>query len=1033
MAIPNQLIEQIKRGKVVLFLGSGALYGAALPDNKPIPLGNGLRDLLCDQYLEGSFKEESLAHVADIAITQAGLFDVQDFIRNYFRGLQPAEFHRDIPKYKWRAIFTTNYDDLVETVYQEESMAIQSPHIVLSNSDPLDSVHIGENKVPLVKLHGCVTRTRDAGLPLILTTDQYNDCNENRDRLFKLLYELAIENTIVFIGHSLQDFNIRSILLDLLKAVPHGQRHFLLKPGLKAPERDLWSTKKINAIDETFEGFLKTLSEHITPNDLALASALAPTEHPIESYLSSSIKPTQELIDFLNSSVDLVDANVTYDQYEHSDFFKGVDQGWFSLVEDIPIKRNQLSKIMEEVVERPEAERNHKTDFYAIKAEAGSGKTVFLRQIAWETQQARVGIVLWVKDGASVDYDLIEELAEKANERVFLFWDNAAINAIELYRFLQRSVRRRASVTIITAERVNEWNTRCGDLDELLTDHYTLNYLSENEIDDLVKKLEQFDCLGPNLESKTHEQRCNELSQVYGRQLLVALHEATMGEPFEDIIFHEYENITPLSAQKIYLTVSTLNRMKVPVRAGLISRIYDISFDDFKETFYKPLEKVVITKGNETEDLHYQARHSQIAEILFHRALSNVEDRYQEYISIISKLNISFSSDRTSFRALVKAKSLNELFPNYEDVSAIYKHAQDSIGDDSYLLQQMANYERIRPNGNLETAITLLEDAAEKAPYDPSILHSLSVVWRDKSKKELDLGAKKRCRAEARAYLDKVVTKFGDTAHVLTMQIELAIESFKDLLTDEKTTDRAITDTIRQIESQLVEGKQKYPSESTINKLEASLANILGDEPKALRALQDSFSKADRDPYMAIRLSNTYLNKGEGDKAKEVLLLALERRHTHHKLNFTYAELLRSQGQSLDAVYYYRRAFTPGDNNYQSQFWYARYQFGSQEAKEHELALDIFTLLRKARMPFAQKHKVRDYEGSVENPIRHYGTIVRKRSNFGFIAMDGSGYEIFLSPSSVEEGLYDAMKEGDRVTFDLGFAFSGPVACSINV
>lgn len=162
----------------MLFLGSGALYGATLPDNKPIPLGNGLRDLLCDQYLEGSFKEESLAHVADIAISQASLFDVQDFIRDYFRRLQPAEFHRDIPKYKWRAIFTTNYDDLVETVYQEESTPIQRPHIVLSNSDPLDSVHIGENKVPLVKLHGCLTRTRDAGLPLILTTDQYNDCNE---------------------------------------------------------------------------------------------------------------------------------------------------------------------------------------------------------------------------------------------------------------------------------------------------------------------------------------------------------------------------------------------------------------------------------------------------------------------------------------------------------------------------------------------------------------------------------------------------------------------------------------------------------------------------------------------------------------------------------------------------------------------------------------------------------------------------------------------------------------------------------------
>ncbi len=31
----------------------------------------------------------------------------------------------------------------------------------------------------------------------------------------------------------------------------------------------------------------------------------------------------------------------------------------------------------------------------------------------------------------------------------------------------------------------------------------------------------------------------------------------------------------------------------------------------------------------------------------------------------------------------------------------------------------------------------------------------------------------------------------------------------------------------------------------------------------------------------------------------------------------------------------------------------------------------------------------------------------------------------FLSSSSVEEGLYDVVKEGDRVSIDLGFALRG--------
>src|SRR5690606_6803201 len=132
------------------------------------------------------------------------------------------------------------------------------------------------------------------------------------------------------------------------------------------------------------------------------------------------------------------------------------------------------------------------------------------------------------------------------------FWDDAAVNAIELNRFLQKLGRKELPVTVFTAERYNEWNTRCEDLDELVSDKFELRYLAENEIDLLVHRLETYSSLGPNLKNRTHEQRCHEFREIYGRQLLVALHEATMGEPFEDIISDEYENIYPEAAKRIY-------------------------------------------------------------------------------------------------------------------------------------------------------------------------------------------------------------------------------------------------------------------------------------------------------------------------------------------------------------------------------------------------------------------------------------------------------------------------------------------------
>ncbi len=55
------------------------------------------------------------------------------------------------------------------------------------------------------------------------------------------------------------------------------------------------------------------------------------------------------------------------------------------------------------------------------------------------------------------------------------------------------------------------------------------------------------------------------------RQLLVALHEATSGKPFEEIVLDEYRNLVPLEAQILYKDVCTLNRFNVGVLAGILS------------------------------------------------------------------------------------------------------------------------------------------------------------------------------------------------------------------------------------------------------------------------------------------------------------------------------------------------------------------------------------------------------------------------------------------------------------------------------
>ncbi|MEY1032749.1 P-loop NTPase [Providencia stuartii] len=1028
--IPKPLINKIKKGNAALFLGSGALFGANLQQNKKIPLGNDLRDLLNQEFLEGEFSNESLMYVSEMAISAYSLREVQNYIANYFSGIQPADFHLNIPQFKWPAIFTTNYDRLVETCYQQVSQRVQNIRTFISDEDELQQLVLSDREVPYIKLHGCITRTNDENLPLILTTEQYNDHKSNREGLFKYLYELAYQNSIIFVGHSLQDSNIRAILQQVHKEAPNGERHYLLKPNLKKTEIDFWAQKKITAIDMTFKNFLEELCIQIDNNSRILPLAINKKTHPVQIFFNNHLIPSDELIQALKTDLQLLTDSMSISTCNPTDFFKGVDQGWSPIAEGVAIQRSLGYEIVKDVIEKAESERKLNTDFFVIKGEAGSGKSILLRQIAWKVMKTRSGVPIWVNFESSIDFDLIEELHRKSDERIFIFWDDAANNSLEMTKFIEKSIAKKLKVTLITSERYNEWNMRCETLDELITDQYTLKYLSEHEISNLASALIKYDSLGPFLSKKTHSEICNELKDKHGRQLLVALHETTMGEPFEEIIVNEYSNIYPESARSIYLTVCVLNRLRVPVRAGLISRIHDVTFDKFQTEFYKPLEKIVISQYKSERDVYYFSRHPEIAEIVFRRILKNNDDRYNEYISILSKLNTSFSSDRDSYRFLIKAKSLQELFPDYNDVNAIFKHAQNIFGDDPYLLQQMANYERLRNNGSLESALQLLERAKERAPFDSSILHSLAICWRDISERISDSIKKSKALNEARGYLEQIINKWGDSPLVSSTIIELSILSLKNLLEQGNLSDKLINDHIRNVQQELTDNKRKFPSTKHTNLLEINLANLLNDHETALKAMERAFEENDREPYLAIRLSAIFINSQKLDEAKLVLEKALERRRAHHSLNFHYAEFLRNYTTSphSELAYYYRRAFTPNDKNYQAQFWFARYSYIDSNSKEHEYAKIIFDHIRTGKFSFEDKHKIRDIDGGINSPKFHQGTIIRKREGFGFINIDGYGYELFVpSRSSVDE-LWEAIKEGDRVSFTIAFSFSGPFA-----
>ena len=69
MDLPKNLIDQVRQGRAVLFLGAGASLGARTADDNVPPLGDELRNRIAEQFLKQDYSSENLAWVSELAIS----------------------------------------------------------------------------------------------------------------------------------------------------------------------------------------------------------------------------------------------------------------------------------------------------------------------------------------------------------------------------------------------------------------------------------------------------------------------------------------------------------------------------------------------------------------------------------------------------------------------------------------------------------------------------------------------------------------------------------------------------------------------------------------------------------------------------------------------------------------------------------------------------------------------------------------------------------------------------------------------------
>lgn len=1026
MSLPRILLDQIEQGNASLFLGAGASANSIHPTNQKIPTGQELADRLAEKFLDATYIGQPLTFVSELAISQSDLFTVQKFIHDIFEPFCPADFHKIIPTFRWRSIYTTNYDFIIERAFDAVSDKIQELSTVTRNTR-FQNIFKNEKSLPYYKIHGCLTSINDKELPLILTPEQYISHKLNRDRLFSKFLEECHSFTFIFVGYSFADVEIRTILQALEQEKEGRPRFYMIGPNIRDAESSFWENRKISSLKMTFQEFLEQLDKDISKQNRVLSRAIPITDSPIHSQFVTSIedlRPSLSFQSFLQNDIDYVHSSIPSQTSSAKEFYKGYFVNWDPIIRNLDVKRKTTDAILSEIFLEDIYSGNDKGPlFILVQGHAGSGKSVVLKRLAWDAAVSFDMFCIFYKPNTLIKYENIYELYNFVKRRIFLFIDNVLSRDEELKRLLDKAEKDNLPITIIGTERTNIWNQENNQLRNYLDFYYKLEYLSDKEIEGLLELLQRHSSLG-FLEGKSNDEQKDLLGPKAGRVLLVALYEATHGKPFRELIKDEFDKIVPDTAKSLYLTVSIMHMLGSMARAGLISRVHGISFSRFKEEFFKPLEFIVFDKRDyKINDYVYLTRHPHIAQMVFETVLTDEQSRFDEFIRILSYLDVDFDSDRSAFIYLTSAKRLLDLFPNRSFIHNLYKKASEISPNNPKLLQQKAILEIA--SDNIAKAEQYIAEANElMGGRDSIILHTFAEIEYKKAENSRNNLEKNGFLDKAIKLCDSLLKDFGASSfsyHTilksLNSKLQLALS-----LSDSPTIERLIKD----IEKRFREAKQAFPMHEFILEVEASFNEIVNNTPEALALLVKAHEINKSSPFIASRLSHIYETKEDFDKALDVLKETLNSIPGDKDINYNYAMLLmkKSPDNFKDLIYYLKKSFTEGDNRYQAQYWYARTLFLDNQVEDSR---KIFKRLSTLSIDPEVKNTPRGIVMSGKSPVEFSGRIIMLEASYGFVKRDIYGDAVFMSKYDNYD-TWNRFRTSDKIKFNLGFNYKGPVA-----
>lgn len=640
--IPNSLITRILQKKCILFLGAGATKesGGALGNELGKYIYNQIGDIGIDY-------KENLGRYTQLLVNKGYRDEIERLVRKRFSSLKPSPSFCNIAHIPWKAIYTTNYDDLVEKAYSKQRYY----HYEVKTSLSIEQNNSNAD-IPIYKINGDINLSFPPAKPLVITL---NDLRNNKTNNEKMISQLMkdMNDTFIFLGYSFLDEN--EIVTDILDAFQKNERwesvkeKYVILPHISDDLKLDLESYKINYIQGTANEFFEYLGKKAQNNYKAKLNALR-RNYSSNEFLRNLDPQT---LQYLSECFDVYDLDRLYPS-DGKYFYRGGHPDWgiikeqFDISRDIKIqktdKQEELGTTDSLFLLIQEFLQNNKLQKIKLEGAAVSGKTTTLYRCAFDLISNGT-LSLIFKQQSTYKEGLLYAIYEKIQEPFVIIIDDVFIDISELIKMLNESENDQLPILFIISCRNSEWANTLSNYNKNVLEPFDctismMDSFSSDEAQKFVDKLISTKIISASTE---YEKKGYIRNFQKNNNIIQILIELIDNSELDKSLSNEYDNLCP-ETQYAYGIVSLIYKYGLKTKWEILQRTiankYDFTWDDF-------ISKIIQNdaKGNLYDDeiqgnYYILGRHRYICEKIVQIHFGG---NYSEEISVFKELIVSCS------------------------------------------------------------------------------------------------------------------------------------------------------------------------------------------------------------------------------------------------------------------------------------------------------------------------------------------------------------------------------------------------------